>query len=194
MKIKPILIGLILLAFLSIPVLAADNHDGPGEENVTLTQKDGSVINPGSKSIEIEKSDSSESDKDEDTSKSDSSNSDEIDVWGIQQSDMSGANYADLGLLTRIYSGITPLRNISLLGIAIAFGLSFTSVLAAAFILVFLAAVGGLHPNVKKGMGLITGSRGRLLGVFGVFFLALFMIVLTFFFLAIFNKLSLFVA
>lgn len=193
MKLKPILVGLILLMYLSLPVLAAD---GAGEENVTLTQKDGSVVSVKDKKIGIEKSDTTKSSDNSDSSSNDtkSDNAGNIDVWGIQQNSMSLTNYADLVFLGRIYSGITPLRNVSILGVAVSFGLSFTVILAGAFILVFLAGVGGIHPNTKRGMDMISGARGRLLAIFGVFFLALLLIVLTFFFLAVFQKISLFVA
>lgn len=182
MKLKPILIGLILLLSLTLPALAAT-----GEDSVKIIKKDGSSSTDG-----IKKADDDENSNAENSNTSSDTNN--IDVWGLQQSDMARVNYADISLLTRIYSGITPLRNVSLLGIAIAFGLSLTSILGGGFLLVFIAVLGGMHPNIKKGMLWISGARGRLLGIFGVFFLALFMIVLTFFFLAIFNKLSLFVA
>jgi len=177
-----------------MPAFAANTHDGDGEENVTITHTDGSITKVADNSIGIVKSDSDSGSDDSDSDDSDSSDSDNIDVWGIQLSDISGTNYADLGFLTRLYSGITPLRNVSLLGIAIAFGLSLSSILAGAFLLVFLGVIGGVHPNTTRGMKLIESSRGRLLGIFSVFFLALFLIVLTFFFLAVFQKLSLFVA
>ena len=193
MKLKPILIGLMLLVCLVMPALAADTHDGDGEENVTITHTDGSITKVADNSIGIIKSDSDTSSKDSDSDDSDSSDSDGIDVWGIQQSDISVTNYADLGFLGRIYSGVTPLRNVSFLGIAVAFGLALTSVIGGAFVLSFIAGIGGLHPNTKKGMDMIHGARGRLFGIFGVFFIALFLIVLTFFFIAVFQKISLFV-
>lgn len=187
MKLKPIIICLVLFMYLTMPVLAAT-----GEDNVKIIKGDGSVSTDGIKKTEDNSASDSKSSEDSDSG--DSSDTDDIDVWGIQQSDVSITNYADLGFLGRIYSGVTPLRNVSLLGIAVSFGLSLTAILVGAFILVFLAGIGGIHPNTKRGMDLIHGARGRLLGIFGVFFLALFMIILAFFIMSIFQKLSLFVA
>lgn len=176
MKLKPILTLLILLVSLTLPVMAADN-----EERLKITKTDGNSSADGSTKAADETSSSD---------KSDSSDADNMDVWGIQQSDMDFSGYVNMNLLGGIYSGITPLRNLSLISVAVSFGLALTFTIVGIFLLVLVAGYGAAHPNIKRGMEYITGSRSKIIALGGVFFLGLFMIILMFFFLYVFSRLS----
>lgn len=191
MKLKPILIGLMLICFLIVPVLAA------GEGTVKVIDKDGNVLTNQSHSNNDDSSDNSQIIKSSDSASSSSSDDNSkvngLDIWGINtDNSMNTSDYANVNLITSIYSGIVPLRNLSLVAIAISFGLALTSEFVAIFLLVVISAYGAAHPNSNKGMKLISDARTKLIGVGGIFFIGLFMIILTFFFLIIFSKLSLF--
>lgn len=122
------------------------------------------------------------------------SNTDGLDVWGIQKSDMKSSDYANVDLLTKLYSGITPLRNVSLLGIAVSFGLALVCTLVGIFLLVAMAGYGAAHPNHKRGFEIITASKTKIVALGSVFGLALFIVVMMFFVLIIFSRLNLFVS
>jgi hypothetical protein len=170
MKKIPILIGLILLISCFMPLAMAAQGD----------------IIPANKSVD------SSSEK-RDTVEKKTSSSD-VDVWGIQQSDMKASDLVNIDKLTGIALGIVPLRNLSLISIAIAFILAFTSLIVGILLCAALAGYGAILPNVNESLRIITGSRSKILALGSVFFLSLFMIIMTFFFLVIFSKLDWFVA
>ena len=185
MKITPIFLGLILLIFLALPVMAANNHDGEGEKNVTILDKDGNVLD---NAIHASDDDKDETSSAKDTESDDSDDSDSGDVWGIKQSDLGFDSLANINTLGGVYMGITPFRNMSLISISVSAGLAITFVIVGIFILLMLAGVGAGHPNVKKGWDLLRGAQGKIAAIGLVFALALFVIILVFFTITIFGK------
>jgi len=126
-----------------------------------------------------------------DSSKDGFSSSGELDIWGIQDSDLDFSDMADVKTMGNVYTGIVPLRNMSFLVVAISGGLAITAVLVGIFILMMLAGYGAAHPNIEKGWKYLHGSQGKIVAVAGCFVLGLFMITLVFFSLYVFSQISL---
>lgn len=186
MKITPIFLGLILLIFLALPVMAANDHSGDGEKNVTVLDKDGNAVD---NAIHVSDDDTKETSPAKDTDKEESEDSEDSgDVWGIKQSDAGFESLVNLKTLGGVYMGITPFKNMSLISIAVSGGLAITFLIVGIFILLMLAGVGAGHPNAEKGWKLLRGSQGKIAAIGLVFALALFVIITLFFTLTIFGK------
>jgi len=169
MNIKRIFAICFVLALITMPAVMA----ATGEDGVTIKKADGSNTTDG-----ITKND------DDDSKMSDD------DVWGIKQSDMDFSDLANIKTLGGVYTGITPLRNMSLISVAVAAGLAITAVLVGIFILMMLGGYGAAHPNIEKGWKYIRSSQGKMVAVGGIFVLALFMITIVFFSLYVFSRIE----
>lgn len=186
MKIKPILIGLILLCFMVMPVFAE------AEGTIKVLDKDKNVIKTSEdKSASSYVTHGSEVSTEKEEEKNTES---DTDVWGIQQSDMGFESLVNLKTLGNVYMGITPFRNMSIISISISAGLALTFVIVGIFILLMLAGVGAGHPNVTKGWNLLRGAQGKIAAVGLIFGLALFIIIVVFFTLTIFGKIIIIMA
>jgi hypothetical protein len=119
--------------------------------------------------------------------------SSDLDVWGIQQSNVDPTKIVDTTYLMQLAWGIVPLRNISLLGVAIAFMLALCSTVIGVFLLIALAGYYASHTNAKKSMDGLKHVQSKLVLVIGIFGMGLFFIVMVFFFLYVFSKIQLFV-
>lgn len=171
MNLKQILVLVCIFVYLSVPAMAAPT----GEEGVKIIPKNGTSTTDG-----IQKVDSNK----------DSSKSDDLDIWGIQNSDMDFSDIADIGVMGRVYTGITPLRNASFISVSISGGLAITAVIVGIFLVVLVAGYGMGHPNIKKGWEYLHGAQGKLVAIGGIFVLALFMITIVFFSLYIFSQIN----
>lgn len=182
MRIKPILLGLILIcSFFILPVMAAE--DG---ELLKVYDKDGNVVdNAGRRAGSDKKANTIDP---TDNKKSDTDEFEIDDVWGIKKSDEGWSDLVDINSLGGVYMGITPFRNASLISISIMGGSALTFIIVGIFGLLIWAGIGAAHPNIKKGWDMIRGAQGKIAAIGVVFALAFFMIILIFFTLSIFGK------